>query len=387
MPEAGRAYEAALGAAPDEPAACRARIGHAAVRLVTADPDGAFADLTWAEATATAHGLVAERARVHLLRGNLHFWQGDLEGCLGEHGRSLDLARRAGRPELEAAALGGLGDAEYVRGRMISAHGRLRECVALCRRHGLGRIEVANRAQIAHASLYFRPQREVADEAVAVAEATARVGHRRAELGARLAAVFAFFLLAEFGRCREELVKAEALTEGLGARRFEQTRLLYLGRIAHAEGRRADAVEWFREALDAGRRTGLTFIGPQILGAMAHVLAPTDERLCCLAEAEALIRGGCAGHNQLQFYPDAIEVALEIGDLGNVEHYAARLDDFARDEPLPWASFHSARGRALAAAAGRDGDATVATELRRLGEEGERLGLRIALPAIAAALG
>ena len=46
-------------------------------------------------------------------------------------------------------ALGGLGDAEYVRGRMISAHDRFRECVELCERHGFGRIEVANRPMMA----------------------------------------------------------------------------------------------------------------------------------------------------------------------------------------------------------------------------------------------
>jgi len=44
--------------------------------------------------------------------GNLLFPRGDVEGCLREHRRSLDLAREAGSAELEAAALGGLGDAE-----------------------------------------------------------------------------------------------------------------------------------------------------------------------------------------------------------------------------------------------------------------------------------
>jgi len=38
-------------------------------------------------------------------------------------------------------ALGGLGDAEYVRGRMISAYDRFRQCVELSERHGFGRIE------------------------------------------------------------------------------------------------------------------------------------------------------------------------------------------------------------------------------------------------------
>ena len=45
-----------------------------------------------------------------------------------KHGTALELARSAGAGELEAMALGGLGDAEYVRGRVISAHDRFRRC-------------------------------------------------------------------------------------------------------------------------------------------------------------------------------------------------------------------------------------------------------------------
>src|SRR3546814_18393612 len=56
----------------------------------------------------------------------------------------LELARSAGSAELEAAALGGRGDAEYMRGHMMAAHDRFRRCVELSRAHGFGRIEVAN---------------------------------------------------------------------------------------------------------------------------------------------------------------------------------------------------------------------------------------------------
>ena len=122
MPEALVAYERALDVAADDAERCRAWIGLAAVKRVTDDLDGAFADLERAQAAAAAQGLLAEAARVHYLRGNLCFPRGDIAGCLREHGRGLDLARRAREPELEAATLGGLGDAEYVRGRMISAH-------------------------------------------------------------------------------------------------------------------------------------------------------------------------------------------------------------------------------------------------------------------------
>ena len=92
------------------------------------------------------HGLTVERARIHFLRGNLHFPRGNIDGCLAEHGRSLELAREVGSPELEAQALGGLGDAEYVRGRMISAHRHLR---ALRRARRLSMASAASRSPTA----------------------------------------------------------------------------------------------------------------------------------------------------------------------------------------------------------------------------------------------
>ena len=149
MAEAGRAWQAALDAAADDRARCVAWIGFAGVKRVTDDLAEALTDLEQAEAVAVPRHLVAGQARIHFLRGNLCFPRGDLEGCLREHGLALELARSAGAAELEAMALGGLGDAEYVRGRMSSAHDRFSECVGLCERHGFGRIEVANRPMMA----------------------------------------------------------------------------------------------------------------------------------------------------------------------------------------------------------------------------------------------
>jgi class 3 adenylate cyclase/tetratricopeptide (TPR) repeat protein len=386
MPRARAAYEEALAAAEGEAERCRALIGLAAVKRVTDDLDGALADLAGAEAAAESQGLLAERARIHVLRGNLCFPRGDIPGCLEEHGRGLELARRAGSAELEAAALGGLGDAEYARGRMVSAHARLSECVEVARRHGLGRIEVANAAQVAHTLLYFRPQREALEAALAAAEAAARVGHGRAEIIARNAAYFAALSLCDFGRCREEIAKAQDLVARLGARRFEQVDLLYLGRAALAEGRRDEAVGWLRRALDIAEETGLGFMGPRVLGALARALAPGEERRRALSRAEALIGAGCVAHNQLFFYPAAMEAALETGDHGEVDRYAAALDDYTRPEPLPWADFFVARGRVLAAFGRNRRDPALARELARLRDEGERLGLNVALPAIGAAL-
>jgi hypothetical protein len=105
-----------------------------------------------------------------------------------------------------------------------------------------------------------------------------------------------------------------------------------------------------------------------------------------LSEAEALIDAGCFGHNQLRFYPDAMNVALELGDLDEVERYAAALEDFTRPEPLPWADFFIARGRTLAAHARSQAEPALAREFERLRDEGLRMGFIVALPAIEAAL-
>ncbi|MFP3562647.1 hypothetical protein SB861_70365, partial [Paraburkholderia sp. SIMBA_049] len=67
---------------------------------------------------------------------NLCFPRGDSEGCVREHGRSLALAREVHDQEQEAAALGGVGDGEYMRGRMISAHDAFSRCIELCQRNG-----------------------------------------------------------------------------------------------------------------------------------------------------------------------------------------------------------------------------------------------------------
>jgi tetratricopeptide (TPR) repeat protein len=315
-----------------------------AVKRVTDDLDGAFADLERAEEEAVAQGLTAERARIHYLRGNLFFPRGDIEGCLREHGKCLELAQNAASAELEAAALGGLGDAEYVRGRMISAHDCLHRCVELSRQHGFGRIEVANLAQIAHTRLYFRPQQDGLEHALTAAAAAAKVGHDRAELNARLAALFALFALANLKACRDQVAKAQTLVHRLEARRFEQPCRLYLARVALAEGRRSEAVEMLGEALNISRRTGIGFHGPQILGALAHALERPEERRRMLAEGEVIVRAGCVGHNQLRFYPDAMQVALDLADYNEVERYAAALGEYTRPEPLPWSTFFIARG-------------------------------------------
>jgi len=387
MPEAGRAYQAALDAAVDDGERCTAWLGLAAVKRVTDDLPGAMADLEQAEAVTVRYGLLAEQARIHFLRGNLCFPRGDIEGCLQEHGIALELARRAGAAELEAMALGGLGDAEYVRGRMISAYDRFRKCVEVCERHGFGRIEVANRPMMAFTRWYAGDTKGalvVADTAIARA---ARVGHRRAEMVGHHAAFFCCHALTDFEAAMRHAEAALTLAQQLGARRFETEALVFLAELHRSAGRRPEALASAEEAVKISHETGTAFLGPFALGALALASDDPAARQAALDEAEVLLRAGAVSHNHLLFPRDAIEVALAASDWVRVERIAAQLEQYTRSEPLPFANFYVARGRALAARGRGVSDTTgLVAELQRLLDEGKRLGLRIALPGIKAAI-
>lgn len=325
MPEAGRAYQAALEAAADDRERCTAWIGLAAVKRVTDDLAGAVADLELADAVAVRHCLLAEQARIHFLRGNLCFPRGDLDGCLREHGIGLELAKRAGATELEAMALGGLGDAEYVRGRMISAHNRFSECVELCERHGLGRIEVANRPMTAFTRWFAGDTRgavAVADTAIARA---VLVGHRRAEMIGHHAAFFCRHALMDFEAASRHAEAALTLAQQLGARRFETEALAFLAELHRLAGRRAEAITNAEEAVRISRETSLPFLGPFALGALALATDDPTARQAALEEAEALLHAGAVSHNHLLFPRDAIEAYFEAGDWEHMEHCASDM--------------------------------------------------------------
>jgi tetratricopeptide (TPR) repeat protein len=385
--ESLRAYQAALEAAQDDTERCRALLGMAAVKRVVDDLDGAFADLEQAEALATRLDLRVELARLHFLRGNLYFPKGQIERCLTEHQRSLELARMAGSAELEAQALGGLGDAEYVCGRMLTAGRHFRACIELCRQHGFGRIEVATLPMAAVTALYAGEYERALPEAIAGVDAASRVGHQRAEM---IAHHIVFICQAERGDWAAAQVNVDHaidLSRQLGARRFEAEGLGFLAAVEAARGCRSRAARLVREALAISHETGMAFLGPWLLGWLALYSDDAEERQAALAEGEALLATGSVSHNYLFFYQAAIEAALGASEWATAERYAGALEDYTRPEPLPWADFIIARGRALAAWGRGERDATAVERLRGLREHAERAGLRNALGALEAALG
>jgi len=284
-------------------------------------------------------------------------------------------------------ALGGLGDAEYVRGRVISAHNRFSECVELCERHGLGRIEVANRPMTAFTRWFAGDTRgavAVADTAIARA---VLVGHRRAEMIGHHAAFFCRHALMDFEAASRHAEAALTLAQQLGARRFETEALAFLTELHRLAGRRAEAIANAEEAVRISRETSLVFLGPFALGALALATDDPTARRAALEEAEALLRAGAVSHNHLLFPRDAIEAYFEAGDWERMEHCAAELERYTRSEPLPFADFYIARGRALAAfGRGQSDTRELTAELERVRARGEQIGIRVALPGIETAI-
>lgn len=352
-PAAVEAFAAARDLANDDAERCRALLGLAAGKRVTEDLDGAMAALADAEAVAVRAGLTGERARVHHLRGNLCFPRGDLDGCLREHRAALDWARQARAvdpraAELEIAALGGLGDAHYAHGRMVTAREHFERCVALAREHDLPRVEVSNLYMVAITRLYLNDPRGAVEDARAGARAAHDIGHRRAEMLSHLVAYEILFELGDAASGRDHLARARSLTQQLGALRFEAEHLAFEAKLERLAGRRSDACALLHRALDLARETGLGYMGPSILSELALCCDDPAVRRARLDEGEALLACGSVGHNHLQFYRDAIDTALDLHDWPLAERYAQALENYAAAEPLPWCTLFAARGRALA---------------------------------------
>jgi tetratricopeptide (TPR) repeat protein len=384
--ESRAAFSEAVELAQDDTQRCRVWIGLAGCMRITDEYDEAYATLEQAEAAAADLGLTLELARIHYNRGNLHFPLGKIDDCREEHELSLKYARQANSPEAEARALSGVADAEYARGRMITAYHHFRRCIELCREHGFGRIEVANIYMLGFSRNFFDTIQSGLEDGLAAVEAARKVGHQRAELLGHVMCVYALTELGEFDRAKAHSKEAQALVRRLGAMRFEAQNLAWLARIATAEERRAEAIELLEQALQISRDTGMAFTGTRVLSGMALVTEDPERRRSVLEEGEAILRSGAISHNHFWFYRDAIEVSLKIGDWEGVERYAVALEDYTRPEPLPWCDLFIARGRALAAFGRGQSDGEVLAELGRLRGQAERAGILTAIPGLDAAL-
>jgi hypothetical protein len=223
-----------------------------------------------------------------------------------------------------------------------------------------------------------------AREAIDVA---VRIGHRRAELLGHIVAYEMLVELADENACRPHLARAQALASQLGAVRFEAENLLGLGRLARHAGRRDEARDLLRRAMDIAIETGVGYMGPSILAELAMVLDDPEERRRVLDEGVAMLARGSVSHNHFYFHREAIEAALDMADWSAAEHYADGLEDYAAPEPLPWSTLFTTRGRLLARHGRGECSEELCEALARTLETCRRAGLNCYTARIEAALG
>jgi class 3 adenylate cyclase/tetratricopeptide (TPR) repeat protein len=340
-----------------------------------------------AEPLAREAGLRTELARLHHLRGNLLFPLGRTDECLRAHQCALEEARAAGSLELETAALGGLGDAHYLHGRMRTACDQFRACVALARAQRFGRLEVANLPMVGWTRqhlLEVGPALETAQEAI---EMAGRAEQPRARLLALSLYLFVTgLIMCDSERAERAVAQAQQLFERLGARRFEAQARGVVAVMAWRTGDRPRAREQARLALETCRAHGMAHTGSWVLAVCGLVDPDPDARRRCLAEAEAELARGAVAHNHLTVRELQIEVSLDLGDWDEVDAACERLRAYTSAEPLPLWELRVARGRALARHGRGERDPELATLLARLREEAAASQVAADLPALDRAL-
>jgi tetratricopeptide (TPR) repeat protein len=260
----------------------------------------------------------------------------------------LRYARRASSIEAEVRALGGIGDAQYAIGRMLSAHKAFSECVALAHEHGFGRIEVANLPMLSFTSLAagdLAGALDIEERALGLAR---RVEALRAEMIAIQTACFRLLETDEIKRAREYLTRSREIATRLGTSRFQAENLALLARLDFLEGERASAIRLAREAWGMIDDMGKRFLGPMLLGVLRVTSDDPAERQWAVHEARLLLRESTLAHNHLLFNRYVLEDALDHEIWEEAYRCCDDLDRFVAPEPFPWATFLIRWGRALA---------------------------------------
>jgi class 3 adenylate cyclase/tetratricopeptide (TPR) repeat protein len=362
------------------------RIGLAEALRITDHHSEALAELEMAEALATDGKRLLEIARIHHLRGNIYYPLGKAENCFVEHKAAWRAAKRAASTEWEARALGGLGDAYFLAGRIKQAHRQFEDCVALARANGLLLTEVAYLPMRAVTHMYCLRFDESLADCRTVVDLVMKVGQARGELISRSTSSWILLDQCEFGEAEQHARKGLEAVEAVGARRFIPLFNDVIARIRLQSGDGDGALNLLHESWKVSRDTGVAFAGPVILGAMALATTDPDDRLEALRQGAAILGDGSASHNHSRFYRDAIEVCLREQLWDMAEGYASTMERYFGAKSSPWSNFFIARGRALAAA-GRNGvDRAEAAQLRRLRDYAGSHGILASLPGLEQAL-
>lgn len=326
------------------------------------------------------------RARMSTLHGNLCFPLGRFDDCLHAHQQAYQHAQQANSPPELARALGGLGDAYYQRGNLLTAREHFVQCVKEAREHGLITVLLANLPMVGITQVYCG---EVAAGRVSLQECleiARRVGDLRSEL-ISVVCLTAGLMLQGKNEERSKLAKqALQLAKQLGARRFHAECLGILASCMTSPESRDDGLRLVEEGLQLSREMGMSYCGASLLGILARLTSDPAQRAAALAEGEALLASGCVSHSYFEFYHHAIEVSIEQSAWPAARRYANDLAAYTATEPLPPTSLQSARARLLADVGENIITPQTHSELQTLKQRCRQMEAVALIPAVDAAI-
>jgi DNA-binding SARP family transcriptional activator len=341
------AYREAIDLASDRAVAARSWIGLASALRILDRYDEALAALDEAEPCLGDSPDPAMLARIWSLRGNLRFPRGEIEACLDAHERALENARLAGTPAEVARAYGGLGDAWYQRGHMQTAQDHFARCIEHCIEHSLTGLRLS-----------FQPMRGITrafcgrlaaglEDCREAADAARQVGDLRAELLAHDGAAAIHLYMAKYPECLASSERVINIASDLGARRFAIEASGLKGLALFALGQCDAGRALLEYAVSDACQEARNYCAPWMVGALARVSGSAARREL-LARGESLLGPDSISHNHLEFYREAIDVAIEEAWWSDVRRYADALEAYTRSQPLPWTALIIDRARALA---------------------------------------
>jgi len=386
--ESVAAYRRASTIAGADIERCRALLGAAEGLALMEEHDKLIDVLKDTEVLAQANSMTRELAHIYQLRGGALFFGSDTEACLEANRVSLQYAREAKTPELEAQALSGLGDVEYNRGHYKSAYRYFTQCIELGRQHGLGRVIASNlpmRAEVYCWEHNFAFAEQDACEAIELAQKTSNL---RAELMALSVRSYVRSKIGDTDPGMKWMQRSLEISRLLGSKNLEGMCLGILAVIAFEQGDRAAATTFAQQSVEILRESdsGMTFYGPCSLGVLALATENIELRRSAIDEAESLLADFSTSHNYLGFYEMAMEVCIQTAAWDEVVRYADALDNYMEFESMPRSDFFIARGRTLANHGRGNRDQATMNEMQRLYDEASKIGLKTPLHALEAAL-
>jgi tetratricopeptide (TPR) repeat protein/transcriptional regulator with XRE-family HTH domain len=329
---------------------------------------------------AHAIGAHADLAQLLQLRGNIHFPQGDYALCRLLHREALHHARLARHAQSEARALSGIADSYYAQGRMRRAYAIYDQCVRRGELDDVGHVVVANVAARSSTAAYLGLREQALRDSEYAVICSARIGDRRAEVFARLTAVWALSDMGRDEQAAEAVEHALALAQRIGTSRFEPMLLEVSARLAQRRGEASLAWRLITQAAELVDRLRLQrYVGPWVQSSLASIAPEPALREQALTEGEALLAQRCLAHNALRFHLAAAELALLGCNADLARRHARRLRLLAGREPYAWIEHH-ARMIEYGARWAESGGTDARADLAALLETGAASGFAATMP-------